>query len=167
MKGLYTFVDVLGENSPKALEQVQNDKKRTFKMCENCNIPMKNNLHYKKHLEKCHKRKISTEMTKSRDESDCPKCKKSVEKGDMICCDKCKFWFHFECVGVLSEDSRVKNKNEPYFCPICESNAENDKQRKIILDVESIKSTQKSVEEYPSPRNEMMNLKSKNQVIIK
>eukprot|EP00172_Hildenbrandia_rubra_P001365 Plantae.Rhodophyta-Hildenbrandia_rubra.ctg19074.p1 GENE.Plantae.Rhodophyta-Hildenbrandia_rubra.ctg19074~~Plantae.Rhodophyta-Hildenbrandia_rubra.ctg19074.p1 ORF type:complete len:420 (-),score=92.11 Plantae.Rhodophyta-Hildenbrandia_rubra.ctg19074:236-1495(-) len=44
----------------------------------------------------------------------CP-CRKSVEEGFMICCDKCNFWVHGACIGIYSNEEA----SDEYFCPIC------------------------------------------------
>ena len=39
----------------------------------------------------------------------CPTCNKPPGNQDMICCDSCDEWFHFECVGIaLAPPARQK-----------------------------------------------------------
>ena len=52
-------------------------------------------------------------------DSICPVCQRSTYIGETINCEKCEYWFHFECVGVTPEDSWVQNQDVPYFCPNC------------------------------------------------
>ncbi len=53
------------------------------------------------------------------DDSICPICKGTTYIGETISCEKCEYWFHFECVGVTHEDEWVKNEDVPYFCANC------------------------------------------------
>ena len=53
------------------------------------------------------------------DDSICPICRGSTFVGETINCEKCEYWFHFECVGVTHDDEWVKNEDVPYFCSNC------------------------------------------------
>jgi len=53
------------------------------------------------------------------DDSICPVCRGSTYIGETISCEKCEYWFHFECVGVTPDDPWVKNEDIPYFCVNC------------------------------------------------
>ena len=54
-----------------------------------------------------------------KDDFKCPICFCSTHFGQTIICSKCEFWFHWNCVGITSENSLVKNKKEHYFCYKC------------------------------------------------
>jgi len=53
------------------------------------------------------------------DDSVCPVCRGSTYIGETISCEKCEYWFHFECVGVKPDDPWVTNEDVPYFCSNC------------------------------------------------
>ena len=53
------------------------------------------------------------------DDSICPICRGSTYIGETISCEKCEYWFHFECVGVTPDDPWVKNEDVPFFCSNC------------------------------------------------
>merc|ERR1712037_1062460 len=53
------------------------------------------------------------------DDSICPVCRGSTYIGETISCEKCEYWFHFECVGVKPDDPWVTNEDVPYFCSNC------------------------------------------------
>jgi len=53
------------------------------------------------------------------DDSICPICRGTTYIGETINCEKCEYWFHFECVGVTHDDPWVKNEDVPYFCVKC------------------------------------------------
>ena len=45
----------------------------------------------------------------------CPTCNKPPRSQDMICCDSCDEWVHFECVGIaLAPPARQK-----WYCSVC------------------------------------------------
>ena len=52
-------------------------------------------------------------------DSICPICQASTYVGKTIICEKCEHWFHFECVGVTSDDLCVQKQDVPYFCSNC------------------------------------------------
>ena len=56
------------------------------------------------------------------DDSICPVCRGSTYIGETISCEKCEYWFHFECVGVKKDDPWVQNEDVPYFCSNCGGN---------------------------------------------
>ena len=56
------------------------------------------------------------------DDSICPVCRGSTYIGETISCEKCEYWFHFECVGVKKDDPWVQNEDVPYFCSDCGGN---------------------------------------------
>lgn len=53
------------------------------------------------------------------DDTICPICRGSTFVGETINCEKCEYWFHFQCVGVTHNDEWVKNEDVPYFCDKC------------------------------------------------
>lgn len=53
------------------------------------------------------------------DDSICPVCRGSTYVGETINCEKCSYWFHFECVGVTQNDACVQSEDEPFFCKKC------------------------------------------------
>lgn len=46
-------------------------------------------------------------------ERSCSMCQ-SEDDSQMVCCDKCSNWFHFDCVGVTEDIA-----NHPWICPSC------------------------------------------------
>lgn len=42
-------------------------------------------------------------------------CRQKHE-GNMVECEECKQWFHFNCVGYVKTDT----ENDKYFCPLCD-----------------------------------------------
>ena len=44
-------------------------------------------------------------------------CARSVERGDMVCCDVCGSWSHLSCIGVKSGVSLMEGKD--FVCFFC------------------------------------------------
>ena len=53
------------------------------------------------------------------DDSICPICRGSTYVGETINCEKCGYWFHFECVGVTNSDACVQREDVPFYCSKC------------------------------------------------
>ena len=43
-------------------------------------------------------------------------CARSVERGDVVCCDVCGSWSHLSCIGVKAGVSLVEEKDFVCFC---------------------------------------------------
>ena len=53
------------------------------------------------------------------DDSICPICRGTTYVGETINCEKCSYWFHFECVGVTHSDACVQREDVPFYCSKC------------------------------------------------
>ena len=53
------------------------------------------------------------------DDSICPICRETTYVGETINCEKCSYWFHFECVGVTYSDTCVQREDVPFYCSKC------------------------------------------------
>lgn len=56
----------------------------------------------------------------------CPGCNKADDGSPMIGCDDCDDWYHWPCVGILTEPP----KDQPWFCVKCSSKKKDKKHKK-------------------------------------
>ena len=68
-----------------------------------------------KHKHKVKKREIKEEDEEELDDYICPQCTKPDDGTPMIQCDKCDEWFHWQCVGILTEPKADTN----WMCTFC------------------------------------------------
>lgn len=40
---------------------------------------------------------------------------KTTDETNMICCDRCEEWYHFNCVGIKPEEI-MDYDHKPYYC---------------------------------------------------
>merc|ERR1712045_301276 len=64
------------------------------------------------------------------DDSICPICRGTTYVGETINCEKCSYWFHFECVGVTHSDACVQREDVPFYCSKCGGGGANKKPKK-------------------------------------
>lgn len=88
--------------------------------------------------------KLYRETIGEKSESDwaCPICNDRHLECDVVCCDNCDKWHHFNCLGIVNGPK----ENEKWFCPKCEKPS----QRK------SEKSKSKVKKEKPKAKTKMI-----------
>ena len=93
-------------------------------MCDSCEKWM----HFK--CTKLPKRKLMKLITGNTNSDDpffctscyfpCPKCKKSCQNSNCICCDICNHWYHQDCAKLSKNQFRGLNRsNKAYYCTSC------------------------------------------------
>ena len=110
---LYAFMLGNNENPEKG-----NINMKKLKDCVADMLRTKNTQHLRNSYKK--NRKISTDIPMRIKIKLFCICRTTNDFERMIACDKCKCWFHVECLSDVTQN-QIDILEESYYCPICQS----------------------------------------------
>lgn len=85
----------------------------------------------------------------------CPTCSKPDDGSPMIACDICEDWYHYICVGILSEPK----EDEMWFCPKCPNNKQSKPLKQDVSNTSSSSTNKKRKD-----NNAFVNMKQKQKI---